>query len=118
MPITLLIIVITAGLCALGATVIIMHPRIHEGLAIKSGLILLALGSAGLAAHITHAGAHVDPDDQAMLRALAMCCAGLLVVMASAAWRIWRCPLALRAVQSASGWTPLDDQPEAEQSGA
>ena len=109
MPITLLVIVATALLCLAGASVVILHPRIHEGLLIKLGLILLSVGAIGLAAHVTHAGDHIDADDLAMLRAMALCCTGLLVILAGLAWRIWRCPAARAAARQASGWAELDE---------
>lgn len=105
--ITLSTIIGAAMLCLVGAAVVILHPRIHEGLPIKLGLILLAVGSLAMASHVhSH---HADADDLPMLRAMALCSAGLFITLAGLAWRIWRSPSARAAALAASGWAPLDD---------
>lgn len=95
-----------AMLCLLAASIIIVHPRIHEGLLIKLGLITLSLGSFALLNHL-HVLDHVD--DRPLGYALASCSAGMLMVIGGAAWRILRCPESREVIKVASGWAELDE---------
>jgi len=89
---------------------IVVTPHIHEGLVIKCGLIMLALGLFGLAVQIPLL--QPLPGVAALLRAMAICCAGLLATVTGLAWRIYRQPQARDAVRVMSGWTPLDGAAE------
>lgn len=102
-----------AMLCLLVAALIIMHPRIHEGLFIKVGLITLAVGAFAVVAHVPGLRPDLEPELLALLRGMALCSAGVLIVGAGLIWRVWRHPGARYIVRAASGWAPLDDQPSA-----
>lgn len=61
------------------ATYAVLSRRVRDGIALKSGLILLAIGAAAAA---SHALAGDDYSDQGMNRALLLCGAGLVVATA------------------------------------
>lgn len=98
-----------AMLATLASAIIIVHPRIHEGLLIKLGLITLSLGGFALVNHL-HVLEHVD--DRPLGYALASCSAGMLMVIGGAAWRILRCPQGREVIKVASGWAELDEAPD------
>lgn len=94
--ITLAIIITTAAMCAVGAAWIILDPRIHEGLFVKVGLVMICLGSYALIAHVADAGHLREADDIALVRSIALCSAGLLCAVVGLLWRIYRLPLGSR----------------------
>jgi hypothetical protein len=112
MDITLFFVASVAMLCLVVAAVVIMHPRIHEGLMIKTGLITLAIGSFSVLAHVPGLRPDITAELLPLLRSLTLCSAGILIVGGGLAWRVWHYPGAREIVRAASGWTPLDEQPE------
>ena len=96
---------------ACAVTAIWASPHIHEGMVTKLGLGTLSLGLLF--------GAFALWNDPAPYLPLMLCWAGMqigaLVAVAGVAIRLIRHKGVLRAVKVASGWTPLDDQPLADQ---
>jgi hypothetical protein len=82
------------ALCALSAWVV-MHPRIHEGLVTRLGLICFSIGMLLTAAG---GGDH---------RAIAAVVLGLLLAVAGVSWRLWRDPAAREAAAHVSGYGSL-----------
>jgi hypothetical protein len=117
MDIALFVIGCVACLCIVVAAVIIMHPRIHEGLVIKAGLITLALGSFALVNHVLGLGTAgrvaLEVEARPLVNAVAACSGGVVLIIGGLLWRLWSSPIARGALRLASGWTPLDDQPGA-----
>ena len=114
MDIALFIIGCVACLCIVIASVVIMHPRIHEGLLIKAGLITLAVGSFALINHVTDlagAPAMLGAEVRPLVRAVAACSGGVVMVLSGLIWRIWSSPVARGAALMVTGWAGLDDEP-------
>lgn len=89
---------------ALLAAAAVISPRVRDGVVVKLGLILLALGAAGLGIALATGG----PMDVA-LRALGLQTAGLFVIVIGVLLRVWR-PGPRR--RRASDWVALDTYPE------
>lgn len=89
---------------ALLAAAAVISPRVRDGVVVKLGLILLALGAAGLGVALSTGG----PMDVA-LRALGLQTAGLFVIVAGVLLRACR-PGPRR--RRASDWIALDTYPE------
>lgn len=100
-----------AGLCAICGYVIV-HPRIHEGVVVKLGLIMLALGAFGVCASVPRM-ADV-PELRPLLHALTLGNVGVSVAAAGIAWRIWHAPAARETWRRLTGWPELEDPPHRE----
>lgn len=110
--ITLIIVMMAAILATVLAAVVILHPHIHEGPVIKLGLILVSLGGMGLALHVTHITDHLDMDDMAMIRSMAACIVGVLVVLLGAWQRVRHSPGLQDIARRTTGYSPLmHDEP-------
>jgi hypothetical protein len=97
-----------AGMCLLAGWVIV-HPRIHEGVVTKVGLIVLACGAFGVAALIPRL---CDvPEVKPLLNAITLGNVGVTIAAGGVAWRIWHAPEARQAFRRMTGWPDLDDRP-------
>lgn len=80
----------------------VLSPRVRDGVVIKSGLILMALGLGALS--LQHLAGVTDSER--ISRALFMLLAGLMVVMVGVLWRRAHRP---RLSRRASDWHDFDD---------
>lgn len=88
-------------LLALLAAWAVISPRVRDGVVIKLGLILLAMGAAGLAVAL----ATGDPA-YVVLRALVLHTVGLYLI--AVGW-LWRARRARAPCRRASDWVDLED---------
>lgn len=103
--------VINAGVCLLmacGLGWLIMAPTVPDGIVIKLGLILAALGLLGCALVL---GRDV-PDWRALMVAWLLVHVGALVVVGGLVLRVLRDPTARAVAHAVSGWPPLGDPGE------
>lgn len=104
----IIIVMAIAALAVATTAWLVMHPRVHDGITIKVGLIVIAVGCYALAWHIADLDAARAALVAPVVRATACIGAGMVVVAGGIAWRLWRLPDVRAAVLSASGWTALD----------
>ncbi len=97
-----------AGMCLLAGWVIV-HPRIHEGVVTKVGLIVLACGAFGVAALVPKL-ADV-PEVRPLLNAITLGNVGASIAWVGVAWRVWSAPEAREVFKRVTGWPELDDRP-------
>lgn len=77
-----------SGLLAVILGAMVLSPRVHDGIVIKSGLITMALGFGAIA--LTFIDGSSDGDGQRFARALLLVNAGVGVVVAGYLWRAHR----------------------------
>jgi hypothetical protein len=99
---------VACGLICTGSTVVIMHPRIHEGLILRLGLVLLSLGSFALGINLATS---IDLQPQPLLHAIGFCLAGAVIVGLGIARRLYADPHMRELAQRVSGWGDLDGHP-------
>jgi hypothetical protein len=109
---TLITLNILLSLAIAAAAMAVWLPhQIHEGLVTKIGL--------GAVSTFLVFGAMAMANDPSPYMPLMLCWAGVqlgvLVAAAGFLWRLWHSVEILEALRVASGWTPLDDQPLADQ---
>lgn len=81
----------------------VMSPRVHDGLVIKGGLILMSLGLALVSFALAEADGSVKP----FVAAGTLTLAGMLVIVAGAALRMVRKPVKRR--RRVTDWADLCD---------
>lgn len=86
---------------------LILSPKIADGIVIKAGLIMSAMGLLGCALILL--GRDV-PEWRALMAAWLLFHVGGLVVLGGLVLRIVRDPVAREVVHAVSGWPPLDDK--------
>lgn len=86
---------------ALGA--IVLHPRVREGLVMRCGLVLMALGFAAMAVALVDS----TPDLVSLGRAVALIHAGLVTALAGFLWSFKRKGWAARPI---TDWGVLLDE--------
>lgn len=99
------ILALNVGACLLLATLAawaVLDERIHEGVIVRAGLILVALGFAGIAIALLHGGSVT------LQRAMGLLHAGIIVVLLGREWRAHRRrrPMPMRR---RSDWIDLED---------
>jgi hypothetical protein len=98
-----LILALNVGACLLLATLAawaVLDERIHEGVIVRAGLILVALGFAGIAIALLH-GSGVT-----LQRAMGLLHAGIIVVLLGREWRAHR---RHKPMRRRSDWLDLED---------
>ena len=95
------------GLITLVLVGLVLHPGVHDGVVIKTGLISIAVGFGSIALRLLDA-----PwiDGQGMARSLLLINAGLAVVIIG---YVWRCRRARHPLKRSTDWVELDDHASA-----
>lgn len=107
MDAVLVLNIVACGLICVGSGVVIMHPKIHEGLILRVGLVLLSLGSFALAVNMA-ASNEANP----LRHALALCLGGVVIIGLGIARRLYTDPHMRELAQRVSGWGDLDGHPD------
>lgn len=109
MDAVLVLCIVACALICVACGVVIMHPRIHEGLILRVGLVLLSIGSFALAVNLA-----TSTEVQPLRHALALCLGGVVVIGLGIARRLYADPHMRGLAQRVSGWGDLDGHPDAQ----
>ncbi len=107
MDAVLVLCIMACGLICVASGVVIMHPRIHEGLILRVGLVLLSIGSFALAVNLA-----TSTEVQPLRHALALCLGGVVTIGLGIARRLYADPHMRDLAQRVSGWGDLDGHPD------
>jgi hypothetical protein len=94
------------GLIALALVGAVLHPRVHDGVVIKAGLISMALGFGSIAVRMFD-GLRGD-DAVHLARSILLINAGLAVVILGYLWRRARAGVPQRRI---TDWGDFDTRP-------
>lgn len=98
------ILALNVGACLLLATLAawaVLDERIHEGVIVRAGLILVSLGFAGIAVALLHGDGLLT-----LQRAMGLLHAGIIVVLLGREWRAHR---RHKPMRRRSDWIDLED---------
>jgi len=104
------IIIINAGVCVLLCAVLgwlIMAPTVPDGVVIKLGLIVTAIGLLGCALVLL---GQEPVEWRALMIAWLLVHIGMLVAFGGLVLRVLHDPVAREVVHAVSGWPPLGDR--------